>query len=131
MKKTLLLAAGLLLAATTLVNAQRIVFTEFAKGSTPKQWANDGVVLTPTDTKGKMEGTTCNRTFSDGQQFYSRLKTGGRSLKDNGLTLHVPAQGTVTIYATSGSKEEDRSLLVRRGSLIYLSEVLNLSLIHI
>lgn len=97
------------------MQAQTIEFSNFEKGSNPCKWEADGVIMTAKDAEGKMMADEGNRKFEDGQRFATRLKTGGKSNKSSAITVKVPAKGKLTVYASSGSSSEARSLSILLG----------------
>lgn len=103
-------------------NAQVISFSEVAaKGSLDgKTFGSEGFVLTVTDQVdgGKLEIDANNANFGtleDYQSFSFRLKTGGKSSSKNCLSLSIPADGTLKIYARTASKDSERPIVITQG----------------
>ena len=106
------------------VTSSRIIFTEAAeKGSLDgKQFSSeDGLLtLTITDTDGsKLEIDANNAYFGTAdsyEKFAFRLKSGGKSSSKNGMTLTIGAEGTLKVYARTGSNSaEDRNLVLTQN----------------
>ena len=103
-------------------NAQVISFTETAaKGSlNGKTFGSEGFVLTVTDLvdDGKLEIDANNANFgtlADYQSFTHRLKTGGKSSSKNCMSLTIPADGTLKVYARTASKDSERPIVITQG----------------
>lgn len=119
MKKFFTLFAATLIAIAA--NAQLISFSEpVAKGSvgdTP--YGTGNFTITVTDTDGKCEIDANNAYFGtagEKVQFTHRLKTGGKSGPKNSITMNVPAEGTLKVYARTGSNSAtDRNILVTQS----------------
>lgn len=105
MKKFFTLIAAVALAAS--VNAQVLKFDQtYAKGSVPATFSADGLVLKVVDTDGKMAVDANSQYFGTAESYENfsyRLKSGGKSSTKNNLTLTVPSDGTLKVYARSGS----------------------------
>lgn len=126
MKKIFTLIAAVAFAASA--SAQVITFTEFAKGEAPANVSNEGVVLTITDTDGKLsvdKNTAYFGTTDAYQKFETRLKTGGKSSSKNGLTLTLPADGTLKVYARTGSNSAtDRNIVLTQDGTDLVDKIL-------
>lgn len=105
MKKFFTLIAAVAMAAS--VNAQSFTFdTEYAAGSAPKSITSNGLTLTITDTNGKTAVDKNSQYFGTKDsyvKFDTRFKTGGKSSSKNNLTLTLPSDGTLKVYARTGS----------------------------
>lgn len=117
MKKFFTLIAAAMMAVCA--NAQLISFTEAASAGSlnDKEFSNGGLVLKVTDTNKKIAIDANNCLFgtsaSDTVRFALRMKTGGKSSSSNMLTLTVPSDGTLKIYARTGSNSAtDRNIVV-------------------
>lgn len=117
MRKIFTLIAMAAFAVT--VSAQKIEFTQaYAKLNVPGTFENEGFVLTvtDTDTNGKIsvDGNTAYFGTADNYvSFGFRLKTGGRSSSKNALSLTLPQDGTIKIYARTGSNSAtDRNVIL-------------------
>lgn len=126
MKKFFTLIAAVAMAAS--VNAQTISFdTPYSKGTVPASFSNEGLVLTVTDTDGKMAVDANSQYFGDADsqvQFKARLKTGGKSSSKCMLTLTLPTDGTLKLYARSASSSEARPVILTQNG----TELLNKNL---
>ena len=117
MRKIFTLIAMAAFAAT--VSAQKIEFTQkYDKLNVPGTFEKDGFVLTVTDTddsgKISVDGNTAYFGTADNYvSFGFRLKTGGKSSSKNGLSLTLPQDGTIKIYARTGSNSAtDRNVIL-------------------
>ncbi|MBO4810630.1 MAG: hypothetical protein J5552_03585 [Prevotella sp.] len=98
----------------------RLIWSEpFAKGSFNGQEfkSEDGtLVLTVTDEDGKQEVDANNAYFGTAtsyEKFAYRLKSGGKSSSKNAMTLTIPADGTLKVYARTGSNgATDRTVVI-------------------
>ena len=124
MKKFFTLIAATFVAVCA--SAQVISFSETAaKGSLDgKTFGGDGFVLTVNDPKGEKVEIDANSqyfgTAEEYQNFKFRLKTNGKSSSNNSLSLTVPSEGTLKIYARSGSGSEARPIvLTQDGTEIF------------
>lgn len=126
MKKIFTLIAAVAFAATA--SAQVLTFTEFAKGAQPANVSNEGLVLTITDTDGKLScdaNTAYFGTADSYTSFTTRLKTGGKSSSKNGLTLTLPADGTLKVYARTGSNgATDRNIVLTQNDKELVNKIL-------
>lgn len=117
MRKIFTLIAMAAFAAT--VSAQKIEFTQkYDKLNVPGTFEKDGFLLTvtDTDTSGKIsvdENTAYFGTADNYVSFGFRLKTGGKSSSKNGLSLTLLQDGTINIYARTGSNSAtDRNVIL-------------------
>lgn len=104
-----------------------IMFKPFAKGNNPLVFHCDDVFLYTVDSKDKMEADMSTRQFKDGARFFTRLKTGGTSGRNNQLFLSVKAKGTLTIYAASSSSDVDRQIVLIKGAKDVVTDVMEQS----
>jgi hypothetical protein len=88
--------------------------------------AGDGAVfskgefkLTQVDTNGKTAIDSNSAYFGTAekyQKFTHCLKTGGKSSSNNSLTLTIPSDGTLNVYARTGSNSEtNRTVVLTQG----------------
>lgn len=123
MKKFFTLIAAVAMAAS--MNAQVFTFdTDYAKGSIPSTITSNGLVLSIVDAQGKIvvdANTAYFGTADSYQKFDKRLKSGGKSSSNNMLTLTLPADGTLKVYARTGSNSAtDRNVvLTQNGEELY------------
>lgn len=123
MKKFFTLIAAVAMAAS--MNAQVFTFdTDYAKGSIPSTITSNGLVLSIVDTQGKIvvdANTAYFGTADSYQKFDKRLKSGGKSSSNNMLTLTLPADGTLKVYARTGSNSAtDRNVVLsQNGEELY------------
>jgi len=117
MKKLFTLLATVLVAIT--VSAQSLSFSEAAAKGTlnEKSFEADGVVLTLTDLNDKMSIDSNSAWFGtsteDKVEFSYRLRTNGKSDSKNRMSLTIPADGTLKVYARTGSNNAtDRNIVV-------------------
>lgn len=127
MKKFFTLIAAVALAAS--VNAQTLKFDQtYAKGSVPATFSADGLVLKVVDTDGKMVVDANSQYFGTAESyenFSSRLKTGGKSLSKNNLTLTVPSDGTLKVYVRTGSASAtDRNIVLTQNGTELVNKIL-------
>jgi len=123
--KQILISITMALAALN-VNAQGIIeFNEFTQGNNPCKWEAEGISLAAVDDKQKMSADNGKRKFEDGQRFESRLKTGGKSDRKSSLTLTADNAGEITIYASSGSSQEGRTVTVLQNGKTIASEIVD------
>ena len=131
MRKIFTLIAMAAFAAT--VSAQKIEFTQkYDKLNVPGTFEKDGFLLTvtDTDTSGKIsvdENTAYFGTADNYVSFGFRLKTGGKSSSKNGLSLTLLQDGTINIYARTGSNSAtDRNVILtqKESSVELLNKVL-------
>ena len=127
MKKFFTLIAAVALAAS--VNAQTLKFDQtYAKGSVPATFSADGLVLNVVDTDSKMVVEANSQYFGTADsydQFSYRLKTGGKSLSKNSLTLTVPSDGTLKVYVRTGSASAtDRNVVLTQNKTELVNKIL-------
>ena len=131
MRKIFTLIAMAAFAVT--VSAQKIEFTQkYEKLNVPGTFEKDGFVLTVTDTddsgKISVDGNTAYFGTADNYVSFSyRLKTGGKSSSKNALSLTLPQDGTIKIYARTGSNSAtDRNVILtqKESSVELLNKVL-------
>ena len=104
-----------------------IVFTEVAakgslNGAVFAAANNAAFTLTVTDTDASKQeidqNTASFGTAEENKAYDYRLKTGGKSSSKNGLTLAIPADGTLRIAARTGSNSAtDRNLVVKQADV--------------
>ena len=104
-----------------------IVFTEVAakgslNGAVFAAANNAAFTLTITDTDASKQeidqNTASFGTAEENKAYDYRLKTGGKSSSKNGLTLAIPADGTLRIAARTGSNSAtDRNLVVKQADV--------------
>ena len=127
MKKFFTLIAAVALAAS--VNAQVLTFTQtYAKGSVPATFSADGLELKVVDTDGKMEVDANSQYFGTAdsyKKFDKRLKTGGKSLTKNNLTLTVPSDGTLKVYVRTGkAADTGRKVVLTQNGTELVNKIL-------
>lgn len=118
MKKIFTLIAAVAFAATA--SAQVLSFdTEYDKGAVPASFSNGDLVLSVTDTEGKLAVDANSAYFGTPESYVSfgyRLKTGGKSSSKNNLTLTLPVDGTLKVYARTGSNgATDRNVILTQN----------------
>lgn len=127
MKKIFTLIAAVAFAASA--SAQVLSFdTKYDKGSVPGSFANGDLVLTVTDTDGKLAVDANTAYFGTAESYVSfdyRLKTGGKSSSKNGLTLTLPVDGTLKVYARTGSNgATDRNIVLTQNETELANKIL-------
>mgnify|MGYP002671793378 CR=1 FL=1 len=127
MKKFFTLIAAVALAAS--VNAQTLKFDQnYAKGSVPATFSADGLVLKVVDTDSKMVVEDNSQYFGTAdsyEKFDKRLKTGGKSLSKNNLTLTVPSDGTLKVYVRTGSASAtDRNVVLTQNKTELVNKII-------
>ena len=127
MKKFFTLIAAVALAAS--VNAQVLKFDQtYAKGSVPATFSADGLVLKVVDTDGKMAVDANSQYFGTAESYENfsyRLKSGGKSLTKNNLTLTVPSDGTLKVYVRTGSSSAtDRNIVLTQNETELVNKIL-------
>lgn len=127
MKKIFTLIAAVAFAATA--SAQVLSFdTEYAKGSVPASFANGDLKLTVTDTDGKLAVDANSAYFGTSESYVSfdhRLKTGGKSSSKNNLTLSLPSDGVLKVYARTGSNSAtDRNIVLTQNETELVNKIL-------
>ncbi len=110
-----------------------IVFTEVAAkgsfdGAVFAAANNAAFTLTVKDTDASKqeidENTASFGTAEENKAYNFRLKTGGKSSSKNGLTLAIPADGTLRIAARTGSNSAtDRNLVVKQADVELYNKV--------
>lgn len=118
MKKIFTLIAAV--AFATSASAQVLSFdTEYDKGAVPASFSNGDLVLSVTDTEGKLAVDANSAYFGTPESYVSfgyRLKTGGKSSSKNNLTLTLPVDGTLKVYARTGSNgATDRNVILTQN----------------
>lgn len=127
MKKIFTLIAAVAFAATA--SAQVLSFdTKYDKGAVPASFSNGDLVLSVTDTDGKLAVDANTAYFGTAESYVSfdyRLKTGGKSSSKNGLTLTLPADGTLKVYARTGSNgATDRNIVLTQNETELANKIL-------
>lgn len=127
MKKFFTLIAAVALAAS--VNAQVLKFDQtYARGSVPATFSADGLVLKVVDTDGKMAVDANSQYFGTAESYENfsyRLKSGGKSLTKNNLTLTVPSDGTLKVYVRTGSSSAtDRNVVLTQNGTELVNKIL-------
>lgn len=116
MKKIFTIIAMAAIAATA--SAQQIVFTEtYDVLQVPGTFEKESFVLTVTDLVdgGKIVVDANTAYFGTADSYVSfnyRLKTGGKSSSNNALSLTLPKDGTLKIYARTGSNSATNRTVV-------------------
>lgn len=110
-------------------SAQVISFdTKYDKGSIPGSFTNGDLVLTVTDTDGKLAVDANTAYFGTPESYVSfdyRLKTGGKSSSKNNLTLTLPTDGTLKVYARTGSNgATDRNIVLTQNETELVNKIL-------
>lgn len=118
MKKIFTLIAAV--AFATSASAQVLSFdTNYDKGAVPASFSNGDLVLSVTDTEGKLAVDANSAYFGTPESYVSfgyRLKTGGKSSSKNNLTLTLPVDGTLKVYARTGSNgATDRNVILTQN----------------
>ncbi len=111
MKKFFTLIAAVAMAAS--VNAQKLTFDAYVAQTVPAAYSADGLVLTVNNAGNKFAVDSNSQFFGTADsyvQFKSRLKSGGKSAANNGLTLTLPSDGTVKVYVRSSSSSASRTV---------------------
>ena len=127
MKKFFTLIAAVAMAAS--VNAQVLTFdTDYAAGAIPATITSNGLVLSIVDTNAKIsvDGNTAYFGTKDSYvRFAKRMKSGGKSSSKNMLTLALPADGTLKVYARTGSSgATDRNVILTQNDTELANKVL-------
>ena len=127
MKKFFTLIAAVAMAAS--MNAQTLSFdTEYAAGSVPATFSTKGLVLTVVDTKNKLVVDPNSAYFGTAdsyQKFDKRLKSGGKSSSNNNLTLTLPSDGTLKVYARTGSSSAtNRNVILTQNDTELANKIL-------
>jgi hypothetical protein len=126
MKKffTLLLIALVTSVAHAQLNENLITFKPFTAGNNPLVFNCEKCFMYVVDNKGKMVCDESIRQFKDGTRFSTRLKTGSTTSRSSQIFLSIKAKGTLTIYASSSSSENDRQIVVLKGAHDVITDVL-------
>lgn len=127
MKKIFTLIAAVAFAASA--SAQVLSFdTKYDKGAVPASFSNGDLVLSVTDTDGKLAVEANSASFGTPDSYVSFdycLKTGGKSSKKNGLTLTLPVDGILKVYARTGSNDAtDRNVILTQNETVLVNKVL-------
>lgn len=127
MKKIFTLIAAVAFAATA--SAQVLSFdTKYAAGEIPASFSNGDLVLKVTDEVGKLAVDANSASFGTPDSYVSFdycLKTGGKSSLKNNLTLTLPADGTLKVYARTGSNTAtDRNIVLTQNETELVNKVL-------
>ena len=126
MKKFFTLIAAVAMAAS--MNAQTLSFdTDYTKGKVPATFSANGLVLAVVDTDGKMAVDANSQYFGTAdsyQKFDKRLKSGGKSSSKNNLTLTLPSDGTLKVYARTGSSSAtDRNVILTQDGTELINKI--------
>ena len=127
MKKFFTLIAAVAMAAS--MNAQTLSFDkDYAVGSVPSTFSTNGLVLTVVDTNNKLVVDSNSAYFGTAdsyQKFDKRLKSGGKSSSKNNLTLTLPSDGTLKVYARTGSSSAtDRNVILTQNDAELANKIL-------
>ena len=127
MKKFFTLIAAVAMAAS--MNAQTLSFDkDYAVGSVPATFSTNGLVLTVVDTNNKLVVDSNSAYFGTAdsyQKFDKRLKSGGKSSSKNNLTLTLPSDGTLKVYARTGSSSAtDRNVILTQNGTELANKIL-------
>ena len=127
MKKFFTLIAAVAMAAS--MNAQTLSFDkDYAVGSVPATFSTNGLVLTVVDTNNKLVVDSNSAYFGTAdsyQKFDKRLKSGGKSSSKNNLTLTLPSDGTLKVYARTGSSSAtDRNVILTQNDAELVNKIL-------
>lgn len=118
MKKIFTLIAAVAFAASA--SAQVLSFdTNYDAGKVPASFSKGDLVLKVTDEVGKLAVDANSAYFGTPESYVSfgyRLKTGGKSSSKNNLTLTLPVDGTLKVYARTGSSgATDRNVILTQN----------------
>ena len=127
MKKIFTLIAAVAFAASA--SAQVLSFdTKYDKGAVPGSFTKGDLVLTVTDTDGKLAVDANSAYFGTSESYVSfdyRLKTGGKSSSKNNLTLTLPSDGVLKVYARTGSNgATDRNIVLTQNETELVNKIL-------
>ena len=127
MKKFFTLIAAVALAAS--VNAQVLKFDQkYDAGTVPATFSANGLELKVVDTDGKMSVDANSQYFGTAESykiFSFRLKSGGKSLTKNNLTLTVPSDGTLKVYVRTGSSSAtNRNVVLTQNGTELVNKIL-------
>ena len=107
----------------------RIAFTEEQAGDAVAEYKDEAgsFILSVTDTDGKVKVDANNAYFGTAtsyENFAYRLKSGGKSSSKNNLALTIPADGTLKVYARTGSNSaEDRTVVLTQNETELYNQV--------
>ena len=97
----------------------RIAWTEDMIGDAAAEYKAGDFLLSIVDTDGKVKVDANNAYFGTAdnyEKFTHRLKSGGKSSSKNSMTLTIPADGTLKVYARTGSNSaEDRTVVISQN----------------
>ena len=101
-------------------SAQVLSFdTNYDAGKVPASFSNGDLVLKVTDEVGKLAVDANSAYFGTPESYVSfgyRLKTGGKSSSKNNLTLTLPTDGILKVYARTGSNgATDRNVILTQN----------------
>lgn len=123
-----------LLLCTLAANAQKISWTadDVASASADvfngKVFSNGDFSLAITDSVGKFSIDANNCYFGTADEYIKyeyRLKTGGKSIAKNKITLSVPSKGTLLISVRTGSNSAtDRNLVISQGEETLFDQII-------
>lgn len=127
MKKFFTLIAAVALAAS--VNAQVLKFDQkYDAGTVPATFSANGLELKVVDTDGKMSVDANSQYFGTAESYKNfsfRLKSGGKSLTKNNLTLTVPSDGTLKVYVRTGSSSAtNRNVVLTQNGTELVNKIL-------
>ena len=127
MKKFFTLIAAVAMAAS--MNAQTLSFDkDYDAGYVPAIFSTNGLVLTVVDTNNKLVVDSNSAYFGTAdsyQKFDKRLKSGGKSSSKNNLTLTLPSDGTLKVYARTGSSSAtDRNVILTQNDAELANKIL-------
>ena len=127
MKKFFTLIAAVAMAAS--MNAQTLSFDkDYAVGSVPAIFSANGLRLSIVDTASKLSVDINSAYFGTAdsyQKFDKRLKSGGKSSSKNNLTLTLPSDGTLKVYARTGSSSAtDRNVILTQNDAELANKIL-------
>ena len=104
-------------------DAQMITFAKFTPGNNPLVFNTERMFMYVSDAKNKMQADESIRTFYDGTKFSTRLKTSGTGNHGNQIFLSIKGTGTLTVYASSASNDEARSISIIKGAHVVASQI--------
>ena len=120
------------------VHAQRITFDQYNDEGFPmllESYSAGDFKLTYVDTAGKFAPDADNKsdkvysanfgTAESFEKFTGRLKPGSKSSEKNNITLTIPSDGTLKVYARSASSSAtDRNLVLTQDGTELFNEVI-------
>ena len=93
----------------------------------PATFSANGLVLAVVDTDGKMAVDANSQYFGTAdsyQKYDKRLKSGGKSSSKNNLTLTLPSDGTLKVYARTGSSSAtDRNVILTQDGTELINKI--------